>query len=145
MKKIVSSWPNYGAGVIVAVAEDGSVFSLPMLEGGRLVASEWIPVAPPVGTKRKDDDPLIRLENALIRYRTRARQEPKIMALDDREYERLGRLIAGEGAAGSRFSELSRYKFHGIEIVGHLGVEPGVVVVCDENFKLLGAFAWNSK
>lgn len=90
-------------------------------------------------------DPLIRLENALIRYRMRARQEPKIMALDDREYERLGGLIAGCGVAGTRFSDLSRYEFHGIEIVGHLGVEPGVVVVCDENFKMLGAFSWSAK
>lgn len=82
------------------------------------------------------------LQRSLDRLYERARERPKIMALSDREYERLGRLIAG--GVGT-YSKLSRYKFQGIEIVGHLGVEPGVVVALDENYKVVGAFAWSPK
>jgi hypothetical protein len=51
--KIVRAWPDYAANGIVAVAEDGEVFLLPILDKGRLVGTEWLPFAPAIGVKRK--------------------------------------------------------------------------------------------
>lgn len=85
-------------------------------------------------------DPLLRLQHSLDRLYKHAAHSPASIAMGDRQYESLaGLLTCGVGG----YSEHSRYKFHGIDIVGHLGVEPGVVVACDEKGKMLGAFAWS--
>lgn len=46
--KPVASWPDYGQQQFMAMGDDGQLYALPMLEGGRLIATEWLKMGPPL-------------------------------------------------------------------------------------------------
>jgi len=136
--KIIASWPNYGSGHIVAVCEDGSVYSLPTLDSGMLVATEWLLLATAIGGKQKSA--IQRFEDALSRYTERSTAEPKILLLSPRDIDRMGQLMRED----VRFPMSGGWhmRFNGIELARWLGVEEGTVVVCAADFQVLGSFAW---
>lgn len=43
----IASWPDYGRGIIV-VCDNGQIYTLPVLEDGRLIGTEWLPFGPPI-------------------------------------------------------------------------------------------------
>lgn len=138
--KVISSWPDYGRNVIVAVTEAGETFMLPILPDA--FGTEWLPVTRTVARKT----PLQRFDDSIVRFIEVSGKEPKILLLGPQDIDRMEKLMRD----GVRFLETRKepgwhMRFNGIELGGWLGVEDGTVVVCDEKFKVLGSFAWMSK
>jgi hypothetical protein len=137
--KIVRAWPDYAANGIVAVAEDGEVFLLPILDKGRLVGTEWLPFAPAIGVKRKSSSSRPHIDSvhaAFEHWYARNPKKPDIIFASPADMDRWHDEIVVNGA--EFIGPTTRSQLMGIELVPDRRVSDGTLLLCDSDLKWIG-------
>lgn len=136
----VAAWANYGTGEIVMVGSDGQVYTLPVLEGGKLVATKWLRCGPPLpGSQaaRTLGGKIAKFTDAIYEWHNRNTGAPEIILAAPTEIDALVHEL--ENLRGFVRPKNPRTEILGIELAPSLSVAEGVAVLVDRNMKVLGA------
>lgn len=132
--KIVASWPDYAANGIIAVAEDGAVFLLPIIDKGRAVGTEWLPFAPAVGAKRKSSSSRPHIDSlhaALNQWLSRNPKKPDVILANPSDIDRWHDEVVANG--GRLVGPPTRSYLVGIELAPDRGVCEGTLLLCRDS------------
>jgi hypothetical protein len=136
----VAAWPNHGTGEIVTVGSDGQVYTLPVLDDGKLVASAWLRRGPPLPGSQADRSlggKVAKFTDAIYEWHTRNTGSPEIILAAPTEIDAMAHEL--ENLRGFVRPKNPRTEILGIELAPSLSVGEGVAVLVDRDMKVLGA------
>lgn len=93
----------------------------------------------------KPKSPIERFDDSVARLTERWGKEPRILLLSQRDFDRMETLMREGLRLPVRKEPGWQMRFNGIELGIWRGVDDGSVVGCDEDFKVMGSFAWVSQ
>lgn len=140
MNTPVAAWANHGTGELVTVGSDGQVYTLPILEGGKLVATEWLRLGPPLPgsiAARSLGGKIGKFSDAIDDWHNRNTGSPEIVLAAPSDVDAM--VDEMRSLRGFTRGKDWRCQVLGIELTPDLSITEGVAVLADRNMKVLGA------